>query len=235
MLAPLHIINQIADCFAWADRLTRADLIHGFIVDENDYTSNFTGAARREINARNIPQISAHSQTISQSLERAAGVDACIILANKNHYKIGLFEAKWPRASKSYKWDYIQTSSQTSHFDSQILRQHRYAPQMAIWEMFYYEAPFQSSSHLFPSYGSACIWHEHAYNTTQARNNKNEWSTHELEHSLLSHHTNDIHTIIKDICSCYKGEVISNEVHYEDLLEEIGFSGEVLLVNISLD
>jgi hypothetical protein len=42
------------DCASWADRLVRTDLINGYIVSENDYTSNLTGALRREIDARRV-------------------------------------------------------------------------------------------------------------------------------------------------------------------------------------
>jgi hypothetical protein len=49
MLFPEHIIESIEGCVEWADRLTRTDLAAGIVVTENDYTSNFTAALRREI------------------------------------------------------------------------------------------------------------------------------------------------------------------------------------------
>ena len=70
MLFPEEITDVITDCVAWADKLTRADLSSGVIVTENDYTSNFTAALRREVTARNIPGLKARIQVLSPSVER---------------------------------------------------------------------------------------------------------------------------------------------------------------------
>jgi hypothetical protein len=99
MLAPPNVIYEVVGCAEWADRLVRADLIQGFVVNENDYTSNFTSALRREINSRSIPGLAAHSQVLTPTVERQTGTDGCIIFRNKTNFKIGLFEAKWPRLS----------------------------------------------------------------------------------------------------------------------------------------
>ncbi len=139
MLAPQNIIAAIVSCAKRADRLVRSDLIRGFVVTENDYTSNFTSAFRREINSRNIPGVFAHSQVLTPSVERQTGTDACCIFHNKDYFKIGLFEAKWPRLSTHIdSWDYLQKRNKKSHFDSQLDRQNRISG-LAIWEMFYSE------------------------------------------------------------------------------------------------
>ena len=79
MLALPHIIDEIEGCAEWADRLVSSDLISGIVVSENDYTSNFTSALRREVNSRNLPGISAHSQVLTPRVERKTGTDGCII------------------------------------------------------------------------------------------------------------------------------------------------------------
>lgn len=96
MLFPHDIIEQIVSCAFWADRLVRADLIEGIVVSENDYTSNFTSAFRREIHARAIPGLTAKIQVLNPSTERELGADACVILQNNREFKAGIFEAKWP-------------------------------------------------------------------------------------------------------------------------------------------
>lgn len=142
MRAPLNVISELANCAEWADRLVRADLMHGIVVSENDYTSNFTSALRREINSRAIPGVSAHSQVLTPRIERKTGTDGCIIFRNKSHFKVGLFEAKWPRLSTHTNcWDSMQKSTGKSHFDSQLARQHP-LNNFAVWEMFYSEESY---------------------------------------------------------------------------------------------
>ncbi|EHQ05552.1 hypothetical protein [Leptonema illini] len=146
MLASPHVIAEVADCARWADRLVRADLIHGFVVTENDYTSNFTSAFRREINSRRLPGLSAHSQVLTPSVERRTGTDGCIVFHNQSVFKVGLFEGKWPRLSTHLNyWDSIQKSGGRSHFDDQLARQAALSG-YAIWEMFYSEEPYGPTS-----------------------------------------------------------------------------------------
>lgn len=165
MLFPEKIIAEIVSCAHWADRLIRADLIEGIVVSENDYTSNFTGSLRREIHARAIPGLSAKIQVLTPCAERDLGADACVILRNENEFKAGIFEAKWPRFSTHVNaWDSRQKSSGRSHFNTQLQRQHLQKPYAAIWEMFYCEYPFGYQPSFMPNEGSACVWHDDAYN-----------------------------------------------------------------------
>ncbi|KFZ30787.1 hypothetical protein IDSA_06760 [Pseudidiomarina salinarum] len=229
MLAPIHIITQIADCAEWADRLVRADLIKGFIVTENDYTSNFTSAFRREINSRNIPEIAAHSQTLSPKVERSTGTDGCIIFRNNNQFKIGLFEAKWPRFSTHINyWDSLQKKTLSSHFDDQLQRQHHLSD-YAIWEMFYSEEPYGANP-LFPTFGSSCIWHADVFAASSSRSSTSTWTDAELK-AILSASGKGIRDIVTAICSCTHGKVYSTSVMHS-LLEELGIKGEVLVVQL---
>lgn len=206
-LFPPNIIKEIVRCAYWADRLVRADLIEGLVVSENDYTSNFTSALRREINARALPKLRARIQVLNPSAERKMGADACIVLENDAHYKVGIFEAKWPRLSTHVNsWDSIQKSTGDSHFHSQLCRQHVHASKLAIWEMFYCEAPFLTQSAHFPDYGSACVWHDAAYSATMARSSsKSPWTDADLGALLKGNHRS-IGEIIEGICSCKVGE-----------------------------
>jgi hypothetical protein len=232
MLASTPIIFEIKSCAEWADRLVRADLINGFIVNENDYTSNFTSAFRREINSRDIPGISAHSQVLTPSVERKTGTDGCIIFRNKNHFKIGIFEAKWPRLSTHTNyWDSLQKNTAISHFDSQIYRQKNFT-NLAIWEMFYCEEPYKANS-LFPPFGSSCVWHSDAVAVSLARNQATPWSDTELT-SMLRNSGNDIGSIVSSILECKQGHPLPVD-SMDGQLREFGIKGEILIVNFAED
>lgn len=229
MLALPHIIDAIEDCAEWADRLVRSDLISGVVVSENDYTSNFTGALRREINSRSLPGISAHSQVLTPRVERKTGTDGCIIFRNKNHFKIGLFEAKWPRLSTHTNyWDSIQKSTSKSHFDSQLDRQSGLAP-YAVWEMFYCEEPYGANP-LFPHYGSSCVWHPDAFVASSARNQANPWDDTELT-ALLSASGKNIGHVVRSILECTKGRRYPVD-SMEGQLRELGIKGKVLVIDL---
>lgn len=232
MLFPQPIIDIIKECGHWADRLVRSELISQIIVTENDYTSNFTAAFRREVNSRSITGLKAHSQVLAPGVERLVGADACIVLMSNTEFKIGIFESKWPRLSVQLNgWDSIQKGSNISHFDSQLQRQQQYTKYYAIWEMFYLEEPFGSRPSEFPQYGSSCVWHGNAVQVSQGRNKNQVWTDVELL-SLLSLGHLSIEDIIQSICECTSGAAISNE-RLHGFVAELGFPGEVLIISYS--
>lgn len=206
MLFPHNIIRTITECAHWADRLIRSELIIGEVVSETDYTSNFTGAFRREINSRHVEDLTAKIQVLNPASERKYGADGCIILQNKTHFKVGLFEAKWPRLrTQKNAWDSIQKSSGDSHFHSQLSRQQPYSKYAAIWEMFYSEFPFFDQPPGFPDEGSACLWHSDAFTASVSRTNMAmPWNDTELLGALDAKGTN-IADIIEQICLCLAG------------------------------
>jgi hypothetical protein len=206
MLFPNEIIEVIAECAHWADRLARVDLIAGYIVSENDYTSNFTTAFRRELNGRAIPGLTARIQVLNPTAERELGVDACIVLNNKEKMKIGIFEAKWPRLSTNRNsWDSRQRSTGESHFHSQLSRQSVHSNYAAIWEMFYCEYPLLDQPSYFPNFGSACSWHENAYEYSMQRPDYDTpWTDEELI-ALLERQSITISDVIKAMCVCKVG------------------------------
>lgn len=230
LLFPQHIIDIVKDCGTWADRLIRSELISGIIVTENDYTSNFTAAFRREINSRSVPGLKAHSQVLTPTAERQIGADGCIVLMNNKECKIGVFEAKWPRLqTTSSSWDSLQKKSKLSHFDSQIQRQSNYAHLFAIWEMFYLEEPFLSRPHEFPPFGSSCIWHSDAATSSTKRSQKNIWTDAELL-ALLKSVKVSIAEVLQSICECNKGRLLPNQ-KLNGFIAELGFPDEILVIS----
>ncbi len=207
MLFPTEIIQQLQSCAHWADRLVRADLIEGVVVTENDYTSNFTSALRREINARNIAGLRARVQVLNPSAERELGADACIIFQNEREFKTSIFEAKWPRLSTHVDtWDSKQKSTGISHFHSQLQRQSAQIHYAAIWEMFYCEYPFGEQPDHFPDEGSACAWHADAFSAALARPDPTSpWTDADLK-SLLEGKILTIADVITEICLCRRGK-----------------------------
>lgn len=209
MLFPPHIIEVIVSCAFWADGLVRADLIEKVIVSENDYTSNFTSAFRREVNARAIKGLKARIQLLDGSQERSFGADACVIFENNSHSKVGVFEAKWPRLrTHSDCWDSRQKSTGRSHFDSQLERQRQLRPQVAVWEMFYCEFPFGLQPSYMPDHGSACAWHDDAYEFMQTvRGQSDPWQDWELV-GLLEMRALTISDVVREMCQCTQGHPI---------------------------
>ncbi len=232
MLAQSQVIQEVADCATWADRLIRADLIAGFVVTENDYTSNFTGALRREINSRQIRGLSAHTQVLTPRVERNTGTDACIILQNQTHFKIGLFEAKWPRiTTHANYWDSIQKSNLRSHFDNQIAKQSTLS-NYAVWEMFYAEESYGQSK-LFPQYGSACVWHSDAFAISSARTQTTPWADGELI-SMLKAHGLGIGDIVTQICMCRAGQLQPLD-SLRSSLDDLGIKGRVVVIKFDCE
>lgn len=235
MLFPHNIIEQIVSCAHWADRLVRADLIEGIVVSENDYTSNFTGAFRREIHARAIPGLTAKIQVLNPSAERELGADACIILQNNREFKAGIFEAKWPRLSTHVNtWDSKQKSTGESHFYSQLQKQHIQRHYVAIWEMFYCEYPFGRQPLFMPDEGSACVWHDHAYSFSSSRpSNIDPWTDDELK-ALLESHVLSIGGMIEAMCNCTQGKPVPNG-RYEKAFGDMGAPYSALIISYSPD
>lgn len=233
MFLPAQIQETIVDCALWADRLTRSDLIAGLIAGENDYTSNFTGGLRREINSRGVPGLNATSFVLNPVLERRIGADGCIVLANDHQFKICVFEAKWPRLSTHRNcWDSLQKSSGQSHFDEQLSRQRQASASFAKWEMFYCEWPFGKQPAYMPDWGSACVWHDDAYAaSTTRRSKKVAWKDTELI-SLLTKSRFNVGQMIEDVCACKQGYPLAGK-NFRAALDNFPYVQELLLIEFS--
>ena len=205
-LLPHHQIQELCHFCRLSDKEIRSDLILGLIASENDYTSNFTGALRRNINSYSQTGLRATSYVLPPHEEKATGCDAAIIICNGGVGKILLIEGKWPRLSMAgHKWDWKQTSSGLSHYSDQLNRQSNHIHRYAIAEMFYDEHPFGSSPSYMQPNGSACLWHRDAVAFDSSRpGSPNVWSQTELI-SMLSTGTHDISHIVEQVCLCVEG------------------------------
>ena len=210
MLFPRAVTANIQDCATRADKLCRDKLNNGKIVDENDYTSNFTCLFDFAINTLQINDLTSSIQKLSPSRERALGADGCIILQNiiDNTMKVGIFEAKWPRLTRmGYDWDYMQNDGE-SHFHNQLCRQESRADDFAIWEMFYLEHAFQQQPAFMPGEGSACAWHSSVHPASHNRPQDKPWQSSQLLQWLHRDFYN-ISYILEEICECHQGEIRS--------------------------
>jgi hypothetical protein len=207
MLFPANITDIVCHVIQSADRQVRTELQHGYIASENDYTSNLTGTIRRQINGAAHPGLQAQSFVLKPGVERKIGADACIIFANSSEFKVGIFEAKWPRLSThTDSWDAVQTALGHSHFDSQLDRQSAWLAHFAVWEMFYLEHPFAQQPQGFPPYSSACFWHADVYVASGQRVRTERWRDREL---LQLGPVHDIEAIAREICACRAGVAIA--------------------------
>ncbi|MEI7050784.1 hypothetical protein WCL09_10365 [Pseudomonas koreensis] len=235
MLFPQDIIETLANCAYWADKEIRSELSDGIIETENDYTSNLTGALRREINSRNIENLRATVKILSPTLERENGADACIIFENTTHFKVGIFEAKWPRL-KTHKdyWDSIQKRTRQSHFHDQLTRQSMQAHVLAVWEMFYCEYSYGKQPDFMEDDLSTCVWHSDALTASNSRSsNTTPWTDIELQ-KLLSAHKTNLPDIVRQICECTQGQLLQKKSH-QNTFEDFGLPQTALVISYNAD
>ena len=199
-------INELSHFCFWSDKEIRSDLIFGFIASENDYTSNLTGALRRNINSYSRFGLKATSFVLKPNEEQGTGCDAAIVIRTGNSGKILLIEGKWPRLSQAtHAWDWKQTASGMSHFSDQLSRQAGYANRYAIIEMFYSEHAFGMEPSYLQSDGSACFWHSDAIAYDQSRpSSPKVWSQSELI-DMLKMGTCTLSHVVEQVCICVEG------------------------------
>lgn len=194
----------IAYWFGFCDMQCRDELINGVLVSERDYVSLLCGRIR--VSAANL-KLACHTQTLKGTLEQRLGADGIVIFRSGQDYKVGIFEAKWPKIAKpNHKWDKLDSSS-ISHFTSQLQRQHYWCENIAIWELFINETNFGIPSPL-DYYGSSCIWHSHAYDFSHTRQLVYKtWTTDMLKQALALYGMG-LFSVIYDIVSCRAGKII---------------------------
>lgn len=218
-----------------SDKEIRSDLIRGYIANENDYTSNFTGAFRRHINSHSRSGLSATSFLLPPSAERIMGCDATIIISSNHYCKVVTFEAKYPRISQPVKsWDYAQTANGLSHFSDQLERQRIFSDDVAIFEMFYCELPFKKQPYFMADYGSTCVWHDDAVNHDSTRNKKGKiWTSTELQ-EMLKKRSYTIDEILCDVCLCNQGRVLP-DISPESIADsQLPLNREILRIEASI-
>lgn len=193
-----------------SDKEIRSDLCRNYIKNENDYTSNFTGAFRRNINSYTKTGLKATSLLLNSAHERQFGCDATIIVCSNGKSKIAIFEAKWPRLrTKSYRWDYSQTATGLSHFSDQLDRQAWQNGDHAVFEMFFCEyMPFSQPKYMKDEV-SSCVWHDDAMSFKNNRKSPNAIWDHADLISLLKSGNIEIGEIVEAVCLCQAGTPIS--------------------------
>ena len=225
-----HQIMELSFLAFLSDREIRGDLSIGMIRDEDDYTSNFTGALRRSINSYARTGLRATSHLLPATVERSMGCDATIIVQSNGYTKAAVFEAKWPRMqAPKYSWDYKQTATGLSHFSDQLARQASYRGTFAIFEMFYCEFSFGSQPAFMNDFVSSCVWHDDAVSFNGLRPDSDKvWTQQDLE-NLLRRSNIDIAQVIQEFCSCDRGEPVRID-SAEGFIQEFGLTGNILVI-----
>ncbi len=234
---PIDQIVELIRFAVLADKEARSDLVGGFITGENDYTSNFTGALRRNINSHTRTGLTAVSYVLPNRAEQKMGCDATIVIRSGDQTKVMLFEAKLPRRVKPDAWDYTQKSNGDSHFSDQLKRQTPFANRFAVFEMIYCEAPFNQQVPEMHPYLSSCAWHRDALAHDVNRSGPT-WTYGDLR-TLFSLKRTDISEILHAVCVCDEGEPMKIGEDNEQILgllsQEFGIYGDVLLISSEKD
>lgn len=210
---PRKQLTELVRFASIADKEIRSDLSAGLIANENDYSSNFTGALRRIINSNSQTGLVATSLLLHAGAERTLGADAAIVLNYGNRTKIAVFEGKWPRFSRpGYRWDKRQKGSGKSHFSEQLVRQARWAnSHLAVFEMVYCEYPFGQQPAFLKNEGSSCIWHDDAerFRATH-KGNGTPWTQTDLKNLIISDGIN-LARVIREFGACEKGRAFERQ------------------------
>jgi hypothetical protein len=180
------------------------------------------------------------SFTLPASYEQGLGFDGVIILAlpnagrNEVRYKIGLFEAKWPRMFGGHqhlykirsgnpdRWDSLigkKPGPQESHFSNQLILQHAlYGTDTVLWEQFFSEETVgHTSSTPFKKTGSTCVFHKDAYNymcnvpslnPLNSTQPKSAWKRPDLTNLLTGSTSHTLASIIFGMASCAYGKPV---------------------------
>jgi hypothetical protein len=232
---PNNQLRELMMFSAIADKEARSDLTLGYLKDENDYTSNFTGALRRIINSNSRSGLSATSFLLTHAEERQIGADAAIILTRGKQSKVAVFEGKWPRfAAVRYRWDYYQKSVGMSHFSHQLDRQKRWSGAIAVFEMFYCEYQFGRQPPFLDKFGSSCVWHDDMQFFRGRKPNPNGvWTRRELKAVLRSKRLT-VSDVMAEFGACKKGVPIQI-VDPQAIGREYDLPSTILAVNAGLE
>jgi hypothetical protein len=229
---------ELALLFQHHDANCRHDLSKGLITSERDYVSNLATHLRYPAGTIHNSQLSPAfglppaafdgpitSYTMPPGHEKVLGCDGIIILSrpvpgtDEVLYKIGLFEAKWPRVFGGHQHIYHTKSgnqdrwdskfnpderpkkSRTpplpelqSHFSNQLIRQHAWASTgIVIWEQFFSEQAIGSKpKYNFKKHGSTCILHDEAYEFMRRKARLNPFDSTETNGTWLRKHLVDL-------------------------------------------
>ncbi|UYZ64200.1 hypothetical protein [Hymenobacter weizhouensis] len=244
----MHVIDKnrdICNLFLHADARCRQDLHEGYLVSERDYISAFCTHIRYPLGPlvgnllkeesiecllKSFPKVM--GITVPGTTEKAFGCDGAILIggiqfgSGREVFKLGMFEAKWPRlhggftptkSEKSYRWD------KDKRFSRQLSSQRRLVQQgVAVWEQFICEADptqdFRTTSGMSNT-GSTCVWHDDALGFALNKGLIGKpWNAHLLQ-KLLRKHGCSFQDVINAICSCKAGAPVyleqpGNELYF---------------------
>lgn len=154
------------------DRICREDLVKLKIVSERDYVSHFCSLLRFPKGIYGTQNQFLHSQTLPGAIEQVIGCDSIIIFNFGNQYKVGLFEAKYPRY-KSVNSKIAYRRWDDGRFNKQLDKQHLFLkkyPGVFIWNKFINNGQIGISKKPFnDKNGSTLILHADMYRFYQKK------------------------------------------------------------------
>jgi hypothetical protein len=193
------------------DSICRVDISKQILVSERDYVSQFNTLIRYPLGIMSKHQYFIHAQTLNGSTEQKLGCDSIIIFELNDGYKVGLFEAKYPRYKKvnpniNYKaWDDGRFNVQLR---KQIATKIKF-PELIFWEYFIDNGPIgQLTSPFIDRKGSSIILLDKVKNYIPTT--KSNWTLTDLEKALKKDGIN-IETLIDEILSCKHGKLLIPE------------------------
>lgn len=180
--------------------MTREELDRVRIHHESTYVAVLLTRIRDFCHALGITSV-LHSEELADPDSHKTGCDAMLAFKVGSKARVALFEAKWPRLSRTprYRWDRLQASSKISHFTDQLQRQEIWTTSAYIWEQFIVEHAVGSQpSPGFDRRGCSCVWQELA----QKYSKEVIGNDHIRAHPLLWNDI-DARAIVMAQCSCY--------------------------------
>jgi len=204
------VAKKVAEIIYRVDKNCRIDLNNKFIAHEDNYTASFTTRLYDVFQTMGFTGYCL-GRVLNKREERDFGCDGIFVFRCKKNFKIGLFEAKWPRFNikLNYSWDKKiakKLGRKWSHFSDQLKRQNGWRG-VAIWEMFYDNRYPGNVSGSYDKYGSSCIWHDEAYNYYKKNITQNAWKNKDIDKLKKI----NIYKVVESILTCKHGQVFKQE------------------------
>jgi hypothetical protein len=225
----------IDDFIYQVDKICREDLYRKALVSERDYITQFNSLIRYPNGINSSVNNKVHSQTLPGKIEQLIGCDSIMIFKFRNGYKIGVFEAKYPRyPSVNPSIPYLHWDS-NNRFNSQLNRQsllHLKFPQIVIWEHFINNGISGTATKPFyDKLGSSLI----LLQDIKSHISTSKWSHKKLKSALASNCLNYKDLILR-IISCEYGEPLqlkNNRIEVDSKSIE-NYKDENVVSNIKL-
>ncbi|MCG2701247.1 hypothetical protein L6267_03715 [Candidatus Parcubacteria bacterium] len=206
------VAKKIAEIIYGVDKRCRIDLHNKFIAHEDNYTASFTTRLYDVFQAKGLTGSSyCLGRVLTKREERYFGCDGVFVFRCGDNFKIGLFEAKWPRFNikpnnSLDKMPAKKLGKHLSHFSDQLRRQNSLLG-VAIWEMLYDNRRPGNVSGSYDKYGSSCIWHNEAYNYYKKNITQNAWKDRDIDKIKKI----NIYKVVESILSCKHGQIFNQK------------------------